>query len=272
MEEQTTVLRVFRDFHQISYPQVILIIIGAWLLIHLETRLGQWLSRRLGGKFRMLILPSVPVLRLVILIVALVLLVPLVIEPTRENLVAILGASALALAFAVKDYVGSLIGGIAAIYERPYRPGDWVRIGEAYGEVQSVGLRAMRLVTPDDTVVIIPHLKYWTASIYNANDGKRDLQCVGHFYLDPHHDGVRVRQKLHDVALTSPYLNMARPVVVVAEEEEWGTHYRIRAYPIDSRDQFQFVSDLTVRGKAALLAMGVTLGWRSISVHNAPPG
>lgn len=272
MEEQTTVLQVFRDFHQISYLRVMLIVLGAWLIIRLETRLGEWLSRRLGGKFRMVILPSVPVLRLVILIVALVLIVPLVIEPTRENLVAILGASALGLAFALKDYVGSVIGGIAAIYERPYRPGDWVRIGDAYGEVQSVGLRAMRLVTPDDTVVIIPHLKYWTTSIYNANDGKRDLQCVGHFYLDPRHDGVKVRHKLHDVALTSPYLNMARPVVVVAQEEEWGTHYRIRAYPIDSRDQFQFVTDLTVRGKAALLAMGVTLGWRSTSVDHAPPG
>jgi hypothetical protein len=41
-----------------------------------------------------------------------------------------------------------------------------------------------------------------------------------------------------------------------------GSHYKVRAYPIDSRDQFLFVSDLTVRGKAALVEMGVELGWR----------
>lgn len=270
MTDPEAVLRVLKDFHQINYVRLVLIMAAAWVLIRLETRLAAWLSQRLGRGFRLYILPWVPVVRLFILILALVLMVPLVIEPTMQNLVAILGATTLALAFAIKDYVGSLIGGIAAIYERPYRPGDWVQIGETYGEVQSVGLRALRLVTPDDTVVIIPHLKYWTTSIYNANDGKRDLQCVGHFFLDPHHDGLKVRQKLHDVALTSPYLNMDRLVVVVVQEEDWGTHYRIRAYPIDSRDQFQFVSDLTVRGKAALLALGVTLGWRSTSVDRAP--
>lgn len=266
MEDHFAVLRVFRDFQHINFVHIVLIAIAAWLLIRLETWLADWLSRRLGGGFRLHILPWVPVLRVIILILALVLMVPLVIEPTMQNLLAILGATTLALAFAVKDYVSSLISGIATVYERSYRPGDWVQIGEAYGEVQSVGLRSLRLVTPDDTVVIIPHLKYWTTSIFNANDGKRDLQCVGHFYLDPHHDGVRVRQKLYDVALTSLYLNMTRPVVVAVQEEDWGTHYRIRAYRIDSRDQFQFVSDLTVRGKAALLAMGVILGWRSTIV------
>jgi small conductance mechanosensitive channel len=270
MEDPFAVPMVLRDFQQINFVRIVFILVAAWLLIRLETRLADWLGRRLGGRFRLYILPWVPVVRLAILILALVLIVPLVIEPTMQNLFAISGATALALAFAVKDYVSSLIGGIATISERPYRPGDWVQIGEAYGEVQSVGLRALRLVTPDDTVVNIPHLKFWTTSIYNANDGKRDLQCVGHFYLDPHHDGVKVRQKLYDVALTSPYLNMARPVVVVVKEEDWGTHYRIRAYPLDSRDQFQFISDLTVRGKAALLAMGVTLGWRPVNLNNPP--
>lgn len=271
MEDPSAAVRVLRDFEQINFMRLVVIVMTGWLLIRLESWLANWLSRRLGGRFRLYILPWIPVVRLFILLITLVLVAPLLIEPTMQNLLAILGATALALAFAVKDYVGSLIGGIAAIYERPYRPGDWVQIGDAYGEVQSVGLRALRLVTPDDTVVTIPHLKYWTTSIYNANDGKRDLQCVCHFYLDPHHDGLKVRQKLHDVALTSPYLNMKRPVVVVVQEQDWGAHYRIRAYPIDSRDQFQFVSDLTVRGRAALMAMGVTLGWRS-TYGNNPPG
>lgn len=40
-------------------------------------------------------------------------------------------------------------------------------------------------------------------------------------------------------------------------EKPWGTHYRLKAYPVDSAQQFQFVSDLTVRGKAALSRLGV---------------
>lgn len=48
-----------------------------------------------------------------------------------------------------------------------------------------------------------------------------------------------------------------KPIIVVAEEKPWGTHYRIRAYPVDPRQQFLFVTDLTVRGKAILSDAGI---------------
>ena len=57
-------------------------------------------------------------------------------------------------------------------------------------------------------------------------------------------------------ALTSADLDYAQPVVVVLHEEPWGTHYKLRAYPFDMRDQFTFVSDLRVRGKLAIAEAG----------------
>jgi small conductance mechanosensitive channel len=127
-----------------------------------------------------------------------------------------------------------------------------VQVDGAYGEVQSVRLRALRLVTPDDTVVTIPNSKVWQTNIFNANDGKRNLMCVADFYLEPRHDATPVRQALHDVALTSPYVNLDNPILVIVAEKRWGTHYQVKAYPVDSRDQFQFISDLTIRGKSVL--------------------
>lgn len=257
MQEYSTVVNAIKDFQQINFIRIIFIIAAAWLLIRLTEWLAFYLAKRLGGRFRLYLLPSVPVLRLFILILAVYFIVPLVVEPTFQNLVAILGATALAVGFAVKDYVSSLIAGIVVIYERPYRPGDWVQIDNAYGEVKHVGLRSMRMVTPDDTTVTIPHMKFWNTNIYNANDGRRDLQCIAHFYLNLQQESAAVRKKLNDVALTSPYLNHKRPVTVIVKEEPWGTHYQVKAYPIDGRDQFQFISDLTVRGKTALGEAGV---------------
>jgi len=40
-------------------------------------------------------------------------------------------------------------------------------------------------------------------------------------------------------------------------EKPWRTHYRLKVYPIDARQQFHFLTDLTVRGKAALTSLGV---------------
>ena len=150
----------------------------------------------------------------------------------------------------LQDYVSSLIAGVVALYERPYRTGDWVQIEDTYREVQSHGLRSVQVLTPDDTLVAIPHSKIWTTAIMNGNRGRRSLMCVADFYLHPQPRRYLIRQKLHDVALSSPYLSFERPVIVIATEQPWGTRYRLKPYPMDGRDQFAFSTDLTLRGKA----------------------
>lgn len=157
----------------------------------------------------------------------------------------------------LKDYVSSLIAGVVSAVELPYRPGDWVEIDGVYGEVKHVGLRTVEVVTPDDTLVAIPHLKLWDHPIHNANNGDISLQCVASFYLHPQDKADWVRTALRDVALTSAYLRFDKPLLVVAEEQPWGTHYRIRAYPMDPRQQFVFLTDLTLRGKAVLSEAGI---------------
>lgn len=248
--------RLFKPVDFDSGLYILLLLVLAWLLVYGVERLFPWLATVVPGRLRRYILPAIPQVRLAVIVGTLLTVVPLVIEPTPQNMMVVVGTAGLALGFAFKDYGSSLIAGVVAIYERPYRPGDWVRLGDAYGEVQSVGLRALRLLTPDDTVVTIPHSRIWTGNIFNDNDGARSLQCVADFHLHPRHDAAAVRQKLEDVALTSAYLAVGRPVAVVLAETPWGTHYRLKAYPIDARDQFAFKSDLTLRGRAALARLG----------------
>lgn len=225
-----------------------------------------WFTEQIPSRFRLYVLPLMPILQLMLVILALMRIVPLVIDPTPENVLAISGAVAITIGFAFQDYVSSLIAGIVAIYERPYRIGDWVRIGDAYGEVIALGFRSIQLVTPDDTVVLIPHKLMWDSIIFNDNSGQREHQCVADFYLQSEHDAETVRQKLRQVALTSPYLQLDRPISVIVIEKPWGTHYRLKAYPIDGRDQFKFTSDMTVRGKAALSRLGVRPANAPVSV------
>jgi small-conductance mechanosensitive channel len=233
-----------------------LIILCACLLAVASQRLLPWLAGKLPGRYRYQVLALVPLMRLLIIAAGIVLIIPHIIEPTFENLMALLAAFGVALGFALKDYVSSLFAGVVTLYEMPYRPGDWIEIEGAYGEVKSIGMRAVTIVTPDDTAVIIPHLKLWDRPISNANGGSHNLMCVADLYLHPRHDANLAREALLDVALTSPFLRIERPVNVVVSEKPWATHYRIKAYPIDPGQQFNFITDLTIRGKATLSELG----------------
>ncbi|MCF7978873.1 MAG: mechanosensitive ion channel family protein [Chromatiaceae bacterium] len=251
-----TINDLFRRLDTGALLDLMLILLGTVALILLVQKALPWIANRLHGKSRHYLLALVPLLRLIIVIGAFLLAVPTLIEPSLQNMVAIFGSLGLALGFALKDYASSLVAGIVAVGEAPYRNGDWVQIGDTYGEVTHVGMRAVNLVTPDDNLVSIPHAKLWTEPISNANNGSPQLQCTADFYLHPAHDGARVRELLFDVALTSPYLALGEPIAVVAAEQPWGTRYRLRAYPIDARQQFRFATDLTLRAKAELLRQG----------------
>lgn len=258
MLDQTQIGQFFQRFDSSTLWELALIVAAAMLLMAVVRRVSPWLAGRLSGRQRLLVLAITPYFRLLIVISAFVMATPLVIEPSFQNMVAILGSVGLALGFALKDYASSLIAGVVAIGEFNYRNGDWIQLGDVYGEVRHIGMRTVEIVTPDDNRVLIPHNVLWNQPVFNANNGDSRMQCIADFYLQPEHDGRQVRKVLYDVTMTSPYLYFGRPVAVVANETPYGTRYRIRAYPVDAVQQFRFVTDLTVRGKSALTSLGIS--------------
>ena len=196
-------------------------------------------------------------MRLLIAIGAVTIIVPMLIEPTFRNVVALLASVSLALAFELKDYGSSFVAGWVTMLENVYQPGDWIEVDGAYGEVKSIRARATRMVTADDTEVIIPHSHLWSANIFNATSGSRSLLCVTDFYLHPDHDAATARKRLTEVVETSSFRKPDSPVTVIVLEKPWGTHYRVKGYANESREQYLFMTDITVRGKEAIRSLGI---------------
>ena len=215
------------------------------------------LAEKSAPRWRIHILGWMPLARLSIVFATVAFIVSLLIVPTWQNVVALLAGAGLVLSFALKDYGSCLLAGLAMIFERAYQPGDWVEIGGAYGEIRSVGLRAVRLVTLDDTEVIVPHSVIWEEAIFNATSGNHTVLCVAEFFLHPDHDGFLVQERLRGLAATSPLWLPESAISVIVEEQPWGTKYRLKAYARDSREQKKFTTDLTLRAKAVFRELGL---------------
>ena len=250
-------LDMLRNWSLVNIVAILLVFIVAWLANLIVQRVVPWGVRKIWPNTRFFLLPWVPLLRLLIIIAAVVTITPLVIKPTPENLLALLAAGGLAIGFAFKDYVSCLLAGIVLLFERPYRVGDWIQVGDTFGEVTHIDLRTVSIRTPDDNQVLIPHATIWTKPISNATCGQHELLVVTIFYLHPEHDGAAVCNTLREVTLVSPYLKPDSKIIVVAAQLPYGLRYKIKAYPRDAREQFLFISDLTIRGLAALRQLGV---------------
>src|SRR5882672_2846041 len=257
MSEDAGSLGILRNLESSDLVLVVSAVVLAWLLASAVRWVLGTVAERSPPRLRLPILRLVPLLRLGVAIAALVVIVPILVEPTFQNIVAIVASVSLALAFVLKDYASSLVAGVVTVLEGPYQPGDWIKLDGTYGEVKQIGVRAVHLVTAYDNEVIIPHSRLWSKSISNATSGSHSVLCVANFYLHPDHDGEAVRRRLVAVGETSGYLMPGTQVNVVAQEKPWGTHYKLKAYVKESREQFDFVTDLTLRGKEALRAMNL---------------
>ncbi|MGB3509761.1 MAG: mechanosensitive ion channel family protein [Microcoleaceae cyanobacterium] len=228
----------------------IIIAITYGVLISVKSS-SEWLSEQVPLRFRVLAKQSAPFLQAIILFSATTYILSLFLKPSPENLLAITGTIAVALGFAFKDYASSLIAGVVALFETPYRMGDRVQIGDNYGEVVSYNLRGIRLQTVEDNIIFIPHNKIWNEPISNANNGALEIQVTTDFYLAHEVDAELVIKILYLAAYTSRYTQLKLPIQVLVEAQPWGTEFKLKCYPIDARDEHTYKTDLVRRVKQA---------------------
>ena len=177
-------------------------------------------------------------------------------RPTKEVMVAVGGSAAVAFGFALKDLVGSIIAGFILLFDRPFQVGDRVNFGDVYGEIKSIGLRSVRLVTLDDNLVTIPNSKFLSDIVSSGNSGALDMMVVAHFHIAIDEDIEKVRSILQEVVITSRYVYLEKPVTIVLEEitlhNLLAIKLSVKAYVLDVKFEKAFVSDIIARGEKNL--------------------
>lgn len=129
---------------------ILIVLVSCRLLVLVMHRIMHRAAGNAPSHQRLLILRVVPIARLLIGIADIAIIIPLLVEPTFKNVVTV----GFALAFALKDYASCMIAWIVTIIENIYQPGDWIEVDGTYGEVMAIKIRAVHIVTADDTEVI----------------------------------------------------------------------------------------------------------------------
>jgi small-conductance mechanosensitive channel len=85
-------------------------------------------------------------------------------------LVASAGIAGAALAFAAKDTVANIFGGISIFVDKPFKVGDYIILDKGErGEVVNIGIRSTRIKTRDDILITIPNSIIANTKIINES-------------------------------------------------------------------------------------------------------
>lgn len=246
------------------------LVLGAtWLLMRASDAALRSLSRR-APRARFFFKLLAPMLRFGLWPVSAVMVVT-IFAPSQETMFAVLASAGIALGLGAQDLIKNLIGGLVILVDRPYQLGDRVKIGGAYGEVVHIGLRSTKLATFDDTLVTIPNSDILSGQAWNANSGVPDSLVVTELFVPHDTDPTEVTEIGYEVAYSSPYLRLSKPVSVLLQDGVQDGPFmtvRIKAYVYDHRLETGLQSDITTRAKVEFLRRGILLRW---SRHDAGP-
>jgi small-conductance mechanosensitive channel len=240
-----------------SVVAAILIFLTGWLVIFWSVKGIDLLARR-SVRGRLVIRQLEPILRMVVWFTAAYFSL-LILAPSREAFLALIASIGLAVGLGAQDLVRNVIGGLVVLVDRPYQLGDRVRIGDAYGEIDHIGLRSTKLTTADDTRVTIPNSAVLTGMVFNANSGVPDCQVVTDVVAPHGIDPELAINVGYEAAYSSPFLLLDKPVTVLLLDRFDRQPYcilRVKAYVYDHRAEPQMQSDITIRVKNELIARG----------------
>ncbi|WP_294059457.1 mechanosensitive ion channel domain-containing protein [Sphingomonas sp.] len=86
------------------------------------------------------------------------------------------GAFGLAIGFGLQKTIGNLIAGIILLMDRSIKPGDVIVVGDSFGWVNKIGVRAVSVVTRDGKEHLIPNENLMTQEVENWSYTDRNVR------------------------------------------------------------------------------------------------
>jgi len=226
----------------------IVFLIFGFFFIRLLSYVLNALAER-SPNYRIAFKGAVPIIKVVTWSIIITLIIVVIFKPSITTMLAFSASIGVAVGFASQDILKNIFGGIVVLIDRPFVSGDKIEVEKYYGEVVEIGLRSTRIVTPDDSVVSIPNAVMMSNSVSNANSGELNCQVVAEIYLPNDTQVNKARSIATEAASISKYIYLNKPIVVLFfhEMNQNGSYLKmkVKAYVMDTRDEFKFKSEMT---------------------------
>lgn len=185
------------------------------------------------------------------------------------------GVAGLAVGFAAKDTLSNLIAGVLLIIDRPFEIGDRIEVWSAprdsatWGDVIDIGLRATKIKTTDNIIIIIPNNEIMKRDIVNYTHLSTRIRVRINIGVSYDADTVRAKAAILDVANAINWVSRApEPKVVVRHFGESSVDLQLRVWIEDARKRMDTISTITDRVKERFAEDGIEIPYpkRDITV------
>ncbi|NEO86937.1 MAG: mechanosensitive ion channel [Spirulina sp. SIO3F2] len=181
-------------------------------------------------------------------------------------IVAALTSSLLAVGLALQGSLAHFAAGVLIVLFRPFRVGDYIEGAEVEGFVQEIQLLSTKLLTLQNSIIIIPNSRLTDGNIinYSANPHRRIDMIFGVAYDD---DIDQVKAVALSVLQQEPLiLNQPTPLVAVDSLGDSCVNFAVRGY-VKPNDYWPARFAVTEQIKKRFDAEGIHFPFPQRDVH-----
>ncbi|MGE0044858.1 MAG: mechanosensitive ion channel family protein [Hyphomonadaceae bacterium] len=174
------------------------------------------------------------------------------------SIVAVLGATALAIGLALQGTLSNLAAGVLIIFFRPYRLGDFIEAAGRTGTVARITLFTTELDTIENMRLVLPNGLCWGAPMLNyTSNHKRRADLTFSVAYDA--DIAQALSVVEQTVLADRRVHREpEPIVKVRALADFSVNILVR-YWCNTSDAFDLSLDLNKAIKEALDAAGISI-------------
>ena len=176
------------------------------------------------------------------------------------------GVAGVAIGFAARDTLSNLIAGILLIIDRPFEVGDRIEVWTSpagtstWGDVIDIGLRATKIKTTDNIVIIIPNNEIMLRDIINYTTISESIRVRINIGIAFDADIQKAKDIILQVADSAEWVAKdPPPKVVVRKFAESAVDLQLRVWINDARKRMTTISYITDTVKAKFDEQGIEI-------------
>jgi len=178
------------------------------------------------------------------------------------------GALGVGIGFGLQAIVNNFASGLILLFERPIKVGDTIQIGENFGEIKKLGLRATIVNTFDNAEIVIPNSDLITAPVTNWTLTGRQARVkipVGVAYGS---DIQKVLEILMSCAEEHPLvMSQPRPKALFLAFGSSSLDLELRVWTPDFSDRRQLQSELNQEIESEFSIAGIEIPFPQSDLH-----
>jgi small-conductance mechanosensitive channel len=188
------------------------------------------------------------------------------------------GVAGIAIGFAAKDTLSNLIAGVLLIIDRPFEIGDRIEVWSApdgsasWGDVIDIGLRATKIKTTDNIVIIIPNNEIMKRDIVNYTIITAQIRVRVNIGIAYEADIGKAKAIIIEVARRMDWIAPTPPPkVVVRNFGESSVDLQLRVWIKEARRRMDTISFVIDHVKEAFDQAGIEIPYPKRHIHLAAP-